>query len=84
MVFNGVWPIAGRRPGGYHSISKGGDVMVLKLWRGSTCLRTIYNVVKVNQDEAGIITVTNKVDSHLNFKAYRFPKEYERFEVAVD
>jgi len=58
--------------------------MVLMLYRGKTCLRTIYNVVKVNQDEQDCITVTNKVDRHLNFNMYRFKKDYERFQVSED
>jgi len=58
--------------------------MVLTLYRGTTCLRTIYHVLKVNQDEQECITVTNKVDRHINFKVYHFKKDYERFVVSVD
>jgi len=53
--------------------------MVLRLYSGSTCLRTIGNVMKVNQDERDRIIVTNRVDRHINFKTYYFNKDYDRF-----
>jgi len=31
--------------------------MVLKLYRGETCLRTIYNVVKISSEEYGALIV---------------------------
>jgi len=60
--------------------------MVLQLWRGTTCLRTIYNVLKVNQDDVSHILVKNinTLDHEVTYKTYHFKKDYERFIISVD
>jgi len=58
--------------------------MVLVLYRGTTCLRTIYNVLKVNQDSISCIIVKNLQDKQINYKTYHFMKDYERFIISVD
>jgi len=53
--------------------------MYVELWRGTTCLRTIYNVLKVKSEEHGVLAVTNKIDGSTQFKTYHFKKDYEQF-----
>jgi len=58
--------------------------MVLTLYRGTTCLRTIYNVLKVNQDDISKLIVCNKQDQVIQYKTYHFKTDYERFIISVD
>jgi len=58
--------------------------MVLKLYRGETCLRTIYNVIKVTQNELGTLHVKNKQDRVLVTNTWRFNKDYHRYIIDVD
>ena len=58
--------------------------MVLKLYRGETCLRTFYNVLKVSCEEHGVLIVTNKMNRVLYTKEYHFNKDYHRFIISVD
>jgi len=58
--------------------------MVLKLYRGNTCLRTIYNVVKISSECNGVLIVTNKTNHDLQTKEYHFNKDYHRFIISVD
>ena len=57
---------------------------MLKLYRGETCLTTIYNVVKITSEEYGALIVTNKFLHALQTKTYRFNKDYHRFIISVD
>jgi len=58
--------------------------MVLKLYRGETCLRTIYNVIKVQSEEHGVVNVINKGNQGLQTKCYSFNKDFHRFIITVD
>ena len=58
--------------------------MVLKLYRGETCLRTIYNVVKITSEEYGALIVTNKFIHTLQIQTFKFNKDYRRFIIEVD
>jgi len=58
--------------------------MVLELLSGETRLRTLYNVIKVTQDERGTIIVVNKVEGVLITNTFEFGKHYNRFKIMVD
>jgi len=58
--------------------------MVLKLYRGETCLRTIYNVVKISSEEYGALIVKQKTNEMFFTNCYKFNKDYHRFIISVD
>ena len=58
--------------------------MVLKLYSGETCLRTVYNLHKIYSEEHGGLIVTNKLDGVIQMKTYHFNKDYNRFIVELD
>ena len=58
--------------------------MVLKLYRGITCLRTIYNVHKISGEEYGALTVKQKTNDVFFTNSYKFNKDFHRFIVEVD
>jgi len=58
--------------------------MVLKLYRGNTCIRTIYNVHKITQGDLGTLIVVNMVNHELFTTTWKFNKHYHRFIITVD
>ena len=58
--------------------------MVLELLSGETHLRTIYNVIKVTQDERGMVIVVNRVEGVVITNKFEFGKHYNRFKIMVD
>jgi len=58
--------------------------MVLKLYRNKACIRTIFNVTKISNEEHGVLIVTNKSNHILNTKEYYHLKDYRRFIITVD
>jgi len=58
--------------------------MVLKLYRGETVLRTLYNVTKISSEVHGVLIVTNKIDHDLHTREYSFNKHFHRFIVELD
>jgi len=58
--------------------------MVLKLYRGETYLRSVYNVHKISSEEHGVLIVTNKLDGEIQFKEYQFNKHFNRFIIELD
>jgi len=58
--------------------------MVLKLYRGETNLRTIYNVTKIVSEEHGFLLVTNKHNHELQTRPFQFNKDFHRFIISVD
>ena len=58
--------------------------MVLKLYRGETVIRTLYNVTKIYSEEHGTLIVTNKIDRDLHTREYLFNKHFHRFIIEVD
>lgn len=84
MITSRLWPISRRPPGGYDSKCKGGDNMVLKMYRGEHCITTVYNVLRVNQDDVSHIVVKNVHAHEIIVKKYYWKKDYDRFELVVD
>jgi len=58
--------------------------MQLKLYRGTTCLRTIYNVHKISSECNGVLIVKNKGNGVFFTNSYKFNKDYHRFIVELD
>jgi len=58
--------------------------VVLKLYRGETCIRTIYNVHKISSEEYGALTVKQKSNEVFFTNSYKFNKDYHRFIVELD
>lgn len=58
--------------------------MILRLYRGERCLRTIYNVHKITQGDPGALIVVNKVLHTMATTKWYFEKHYHRFVVTVD
>ena len=58
--------------------------MVLKLYQGETCVRTIYNVFQVKQIDPGTLIVKNKGDGGIFTIAFKLNKDYYSFIIMVD
>jgi len=58
--------------------------MVLKLYSGETYLTTVYNVIKITQNNVSALTVKNKLDGQIQYKDYHYNKDYNRFSITTD
>jgi len=58
--------------------------MQLKLYRGKSVVRTIYNVHKVSSEEYGALIVTSRFNQELQTKIFKFNQDYHRFIIEVD
>lgn len=63
---------------------KGGDEMVLTLYRDKYAPYSVYNVVKVTVDDLRTLVATTKHGVHINHQSYRHETDYQRLTIQVD